>query len=64
MNAALFRKTLDCVKQALTDAGLAKADIDDVGLVGGSSICSSLSEPLNTYYLESILYQPVNIHCC
>jgi heat shock protein 5 len=37
LNVALFRKTLESVKQVLRDAKVDKADVTDIVLVGGST---------------------------
>ncbi len=37
LNMEYFRKTLDCVEQALKDAKMSKHDINEIILVGGSS---------------------------
>lgn len=37
MNAELFKKTIDCVEKALTDAKIEKGDVNDIITVGGAS---------------------------
>ncbi len=37
MTAELFKKTIDCVEKALTDAKIEKGNVNDIIIVGGAS---------------------------
>ncbi|XP_047065283.1 heat shock 70 kDa protein BIP4-like [Lolium rigidum] len=50
LNADLFRKTMAPVKKAMQDAGLSKADIDEVVLVGGSTRIPKIQQLLKDYF--------------
>ncbi|KAL6938280.1 ATPase with role in protein import into the ER [Hanseniaspora opuntiae] len=50
LNMDLFKKTLKPVEQVLKDAGLEKADIDDIVLVGGSTRIPKVQQLLETYF--------------
>uniref|UniRef100_A0A6N2LGM5 Formin-like protein n=1 Tax=Salix viminalis TaxID=40686 RepID=A0A6N2LGM5_SALVM len=50
MNMDLIKKTLDIVKKAMTDAGLKKADIKEIVLVGGSTRIPKVQEMLKEYF--------------
>ncbi|CAL5070842.1 unnamed protein product [Urochloa decumbens] len=50
LNGDLFRKTMAPVKKAMADAGLAKADIHDVVLVGGSTRIPKVRQLLKDYF--------------
>ncbi|KAM0823558.1 hypothetical protein ACQ4PT_070798 [Festuca glaucescens] len=50
LNADLFRKTMAPVKKAMADAGLSKADIDEVVLVGGSTRIPKIQQLLKDYF--------------
>ncbi|KAL6607976.1 hypothetical protein ACP70R_041039 [Stipagrostis hirtigluma subsp. patula] len=50
LNNDLFRKTMVPVKKAMADAGLRKADIDEVVLVGGSTRIPKVQQLLKDYF--------------
>jgi heat shock protein 5 len=50
LNSALFKRTLSPVRQALEDADLKKADIDEVVLVGGSTRVPRVQAMLKDYF--------------
>ncbi|KAL6615219.1 hypothetical protein ACP70R_037489 [Stipagrostis hirtigluma subsp. patula] len=50
LNSDLFRKTLVPVKKAMADAGLRKADIDEIVLVGGSTRIPKVQQLLKDYF--------------
>jgi len=50
LNADLFKKTLNPVKKAMTDAGLEKSEIDDIVLVGGSTRIPKVQDLLKKYF--------------
>ena len=50
INHDLFQKTLQPVTQALKDAGLSKADIDEIVLVGGSTRIPKVQQLLSEYF--------------
>ncbi|ODV58881.1 Hsp70 family ATPase KAR2 [Ascoidea rubescens DSM 1968] len=50
INIELFRKTLKPVEKVLKDAGVSKADIDDIVLVGGSTRIPKVQELLEKYF--------------
>ena len=50
LNIELFRKTLDPVKNVLSDAGLKKTDLDEVVLVGGSTRIPKVQELLKDFF--------------
>ncbi|CAN6250700.1 unnamed protein product [Urochloa humidicola] len=50
LNGDLFRKTMVPVKKAMADAGLAKADIHDIVLVGGSTRIPKVRQLLKDYF--------------
>ncbi|KAE8789063.1 luminal-binding protein 2-like [Hordeum vulgare] len=50
LNADLFRKVMAPVKKAMADAGLAKGDIDEVVLVGGSTRIPKVQQLLRDYF--------------
>jgi len=50
LNIDLFRKTLDPVKNVLSDAGLKKPDVDEIVLVGGSTRIPKVQELLKDYF--------------
>ncbi|KAG2015877.1 heat shock protein [Coprinopsis cinerea AmutBmut pab1-1] len=50
LNADLFKRTLEPVKQALKDAGLNKGDIDEIVLVGGSTRIPKIRQMLKEYF--------------
>jgi endoplasmic reticulum chaperone BiP len=50
LNIDLFRKTLDPVKNVLTDAGLKKQDVDEIVLVGGSTRIPKVQELLKDFF--------------
>nr|CAB3486173.1 unnamed protein product [Digitaria exilis] len=50
LNSDLFRKTMAPVKKAMSDAGIAKSDIDDIILVGGSTRIPKVRQLLKDYF--------------
>ncbi|KAJ3670692.1 hypothetical protein LUZ60_008118 [Juncus effusus] len=50
LNGDLFRKTMGPVKKALEDAGLAKHQIDEIVLVGGSTRIPKVQELLKEFF--------------
>ncbi|XP_037468416.1 heat shock 70 kDa protein BIP5-like [Triticum dicoccoides] len=50
LNNDLFRKTMVPVKKAMADAGLSKADIDEIVLVGGSTRIPKVQQLLKDYF--------------
>ncbi|XP_062182127.1 heat shock 70 kDa protein BIP5-like [Phragmites australis] len=50
LNNDLFRKTMVPVKKAMADAGLGKADIDEIVLVGGSTRIPKVQQLLKDYF--------------
>jgi heat shock protein 5 len=50
LNADLFWKTMVLVRKALADAGLSKADIDDIVLVGSSTWIPKVQQLLKDYF--------------
>ncbi|SCV99538.1 LAFE_0A05358g1_1 [Lachancea fermentati] len=50
LNLDLFKKTLKPVEKVLADAGLSKADIDDIVLVGGSTRIPKVQQLLESYF--------------
>ncbi|KAJ1286572.1 hypothetical protein BS78_03G363100 [Paspalum vaginatum] len=50
LNNDLFRKTMVPVKKAMADAGLSKADIDEIVLVGGSTRIPKVQQMLKDYF--------------
>mmetsp|Transcript_20468 Transcript_20468/g.78472 ORF Transcript_20468/g.78472 Transcript_20468/m.78472 type:complete len:662 (+) Transcript_20468:69-2054(+) len=50
LNMDLFRKTLNPVDKVLKDAGLAKHEIDEVVLVGGSTRIPKIQQMLKDYF--------------
>ena len=50
LNNDLFRRTMVPVKKAMADAGLKKADIDEIVLVGGSTRIPKVQELLTEFF--------------
>ncbi|KAJ1932064.1 ATPase with role in protein import into the ER, partial [Linderina pennispora] len=50
LNNAMFKRTLKPVKQVLEDAGLTKAKIDDIVLVGGSTRIPKIQKLLEDFF--------------
>ena len=50
LNGDLFRKTMAPVNKAMADAGLAKSDIDEIVLVGGSTRIPKVRQLLKDYF--------------
>ncbi|ODM92948.1 Heat shock 70 kDa protein cognate 4, partial [Orchesella cincta] len=50
LNAPYFKKTLDIVERSLIQVGLAKTQIDDIVLVGGSTRIPKVQEMLSDYF--------------
>eukprot|EP01139_Manchomonas_bermudensis_P000093 Amastigsp_a96_3797.p1 type:complete len:639 gc:universal Amastigsp_a96_3797:43-1959(+) len=60
MNAELFASCLQPVEQVLTDAKMAKKDINDVVLVGGSTRIPKVQELLREFFGGKELNQSIN----
>ncbi|XP_047050865.1 heat shock 70 kDa protein BIP5-like [Lolium rigidum] len=60
LNADLFRKTMAPVNKAMQDAGLSKADIDEVVLVGGSTRIPKIQQLLKDYFQGKEPHKGVN----
>jgi len=60
LNADLFKKTLEPVKQALQDTGTAKEDVDAIVLVGGSTRIPKIQEMLSEFFGGKELSKGVN----
>ncbi|KAK1603094.1 hypothetical protein QYE76_017809 [Lolium multiflorum] len=60
LNADLFRKTMAPVNKAMQDAGLSKADIDEVVLVGGSTRIPKIQQLLKDYFEGKEPHKGVN----
>ena len=60
LNNDLFQKTMVPVTQVLKDAGLSKADIDEVILVGGSTRIPKIQELLSEYFGGKKLNKGIN----
>ena len=50
LNGDLFEKTLEPVRKVLTDAGLTKAEIDEVVLVGGSTRIPKIQQLVKDFF--------------
>jgi len=50
LNMDLFRKTMEPVKKVLSDAGLKKAEVDEIVLVGGSTRIPKVQELLKDFF--------------
>ncbi|KAM0919238.1 hypothetical protein ACQ4PT_008352 [Festuca glaucescens] len=60
LNADLFRMTMAPVNKAMQDAGLSKADIDEVVLVGGSTRIPKIQQLLKDYFEGKEPHKGVN----
>ncbi len=60
INADLFRKTLKPVEQVLKDAGVKKAEIDEVVLVGGSTRIPKVQRLLSDFFDGKELNRGIN----
>ncbi|CAM9369967.1 unnamed protein product [Pylaiella littoralis] len=60
LNQDLFKKTLDPVSSVLKDSGLAKTDIDEVVLVGGSTRIPKVQQLLTTFFNGKELNRKIN----
>ena len=60
MGAAVFKKCLDIVGRAISDAKMTKHDMDEVILVGGSSRIPKLQSLLSEYFGGKALCHAVN----
>lgn len=56
----LFRKAMDTVEKVLVDSGLAKSDIHDVVLVGGTTRIPKMQQMLSDYFNGKELCKSVN----
>ncbi len=60
LNAGFYRKCVDCVEKALQDSKLAKGDIDDIVLVGGTSRIPKLQQLISDFFHGKELCKSVN----
>ena len=60
LNEHLFKKTLDSIQTALTDAKLQKKDIDAVLMVGGSSRISKIRQMVKDFFPDTPLLNSGN----
>ena len=60
LNGDLFRSTLDCVEKVLRDAKMAKGDINEVVLVGGSTRIPKVQQLLSDFFNGKELCKSVN----
>jgi L1 cell adhesion molecule like protein len=58
--ADIYRKTIECVEKALKDSGLAKSDIDEIVMVGGSSRIPKIQQLLSDFFNGKELCKSVN----
>jgi heat shock 70kDa protein 1/2/6/8 len=56
----LYRKTIDCVENALRDSQLSKPDIDEIILVGGSTRIPKVQQMLSDFFNGKELNKSVN----
>jgi len=61
---ALFKKTMDPVEQVLRDSKLAKKDIDEIVLVGGSTRIPKIQQLLSEYFNGKELCKSINPDEC
>lgn len=64
MNQHFFRKCLECVEKVMRDSKVAKGDIDDVVLVGGSSRIPKIQAMLSDFFNKKELCKSVNPDEC
>ena len=60
LNADFFKKCMDTVETVLIDAKMAKSDIDDIVLVGGSSRIPKIQALLSDYFNGKELCKSIN----
>ncbi|KAJ1915321.1 Heat shock protein ssb1 [Mycoemilia scoparia] len=60
LNSALFQNTLDPVKKVIKDSGIAKKDIHDVVLVGGSTRIPKIQNLLQEFFDGKELNRSIN----
>jgi|ERR1712086_674890 len=60
LNLDLFKKTMKPVKKALEDSKMAKSDIDEVVLVGGSTRIPKVQQLLSNFFNGKELNQDIN----
>ena len=60
----IFRKTLECVENALRDAKMSKSDIDEVVLVGGSTRIPKIQNMLSEFFGGRELCKSLNPDEC
>lgn len=60
LNAALFKSTIDPVAQVLKDADIAKAKVDEVVLVGGSTRIPKVQKLLSDFFDGKKLEKSIN----
>nr|XP_039266524.1 heat shock 70 kDa protein II-like [Styela clava] len=60
LNFDYFKRTLDTVKNTLTDSGIEKENIDDVVLVGGSTRIPKIREMLEKFFDYMELKRTIN----
>jgi len=56
----IYRKTIDCVENALRDSQLSKPDIDEIVLVGGSTRIPKVQQMLSDFFNGKELNKSVN----
>ena len=60
LNSDLFQKTLEPVEKALKDAKIAKSDINEIVMVGGSTRIPKIKKMLRSYFNDKELCNSVN----
>lgn len=60
MNMTLFRRTMDPVEKVLRDARMAKADVNEVVLVGGSTRIPKIQAMLSEFFGGKVLNKTIN----
>ncbi|KAJ2677926.1 Heat shock protein ssb1 [Coemansia spiralis] len=60
LNSAHFQKTIDPVAQVLKDAGVAKKEVDDIVLVGGSTRIPKIQSMLQEFFDNKELNKSIN----
>ena len=60
LNADLFKKTLDPVKQVLKDAKMKKTAVDQIVLVGGSTRIPKIQSMLSAFFDGKKLNKEIN----
>ncbi len=60
LSASFFKRAMDPLDIALSDAKMSKSDIDDIILVGGSTRIPKIQEMLSTYFNGKELCRSIN----